>query len=69
MDIKGTVSVMLSDPSCKDGNVQFKTVPFKPQSDHKCGRYRRFSDSKIVISVIFFINSNEQEMHKSLSQE
>ena len=31
--IKGTVSVILSDPSCKEGNVRFTTVPYKPLSD------------------------------------
>ena len=31
--------VISSDPQCKDGNAR---------SDQKCGRYRRFSDSKSV---------------------
>ena len=29
--IKGTVSVILSDPLCKDGNVRFTTVPLFDQ--------------------------------------
>ena len=28
--IKGTVSVILSDPPCKDGNIRFTTVLFQP---------------------------------------
>ena len=30
--IKGTVSVISSDPPCKDGNSRFKTAPLKPLS-------------------------------------
>ena len=32
-NIKGTVSVVSSHPSCKDGNVQFATVPLEALSD------------------------------------
>ena len=32
--LKGTVSVMLSDPSCKDDNVGFTTLSFKALADH-----------------------------------
>ena len=45
---KGTVSVISNDPPCKDGNTQFTTVPLKPLSDKKCGRYFRFSKFKSV---------------------
>ena len=31
--IKGTVSVISSDPPCKDGNARFTTVPLKALSD------------------------------------
>ena len=31
--VKGTVSVIASDPPCKDGNVRFTTVPWKALSD------------------------------------
>ena len=34
--LKGTESVISSDPPCKDGNVRFTTVPLKPCSDKKC---------------------------------
>ena len=30
---KGTVSVVSSDPPCKDGNARFTTVPLTPKSD------------------------------------
>ena len=39
-----------SDPSCKDGNVWFTTVPLKPLSDQKYGRNRRFCNSEVLIS-------------------
>ena len=31
--LKGTVSIISSDPPCKDGNAQFTIVPLKPISD------------------------------------
>ena len=31
--LEGTVSVILSDPPCKDGNDRFTTVPLKALSD------------------------------------
>ena len=43
---KRTVSVISSDPPCKNGNLLFTTIPLEPVSDNKCGRYRRFPDSK-----------------------
>ena len=42
VSVKGTVSVISSCPSCKDGNIRFTTVPLNPLSEHKCGRYRFF---------------------------
>ena len=33
--LKGTVSVISSDPPFKDFNVRFTTVPGKPTSDHE----------------------------------
>ena len=32
--LKGTVSVISSDPPCKDSNARFTTVPFKPLTVH-----------------------------------
>ena len=32
---KGTVSIISSDPPCKDGYARFRTVPPKPYSDQK----------------------------------
>ena len=32
---KGIVRVILSDPSCKDDNARFTTVPFKALSDQE----------------------------------
>ena len=31
--LKGTLSIISSDPPCKDANAQFTTVPLKPLSD------------------------------------
>ena len=31
--VKGTVRVILSDPSCKDGNAQFTTITLKALSN------------------------------------
>ena len=31
--LKGTVSVISSDPPCKDGNARFTTIPLKALSD------------------------------------
>ena len=45
MIIKETVSVLSSDPLCRDDNARFKTVSLKPLSDQKC---RRFPESKSV---------------------
>jgi len=58
--IKGTVSVISSDPPCKDGNARYTTVPLKALSDDKCGRYCHFSRFKSVPSLILL------EMRKSL---
>ena len=51
--IKGTVSVISSDPPFKDVNVRLTTIPWKPLSDQKCGRHYRFSDSKVFNSENF----------------
>ena len=40
--VKGTVIVISSESPFKEDNVRFTTVPLKPQSDRKCGRYSRF---------------------------
>ena len=40
---KGNVSVISSDPTCKDGNARLTTIPLNPLSDLKCGRYCNFS--------------------------
>ena len=42
------LSAILSDPPCKDGNVQFTSVPLKPLSHQKCERYCHFPESKSV---------------------
>ena len=48
--IKGTVSVISSDPSCKDDNARFTIVPLKNLYGQSCGRYCRFLKFKWFIS-------------------
>ena len=55
----GTETVISSDPSSKDDNVQFITIFLK-----KYGKYRCFSDAKRIISVSSSIASQKQEMCK-----
>ena len=52
---KGTVSVISRDPSRTNDNARFTTVPLKPLSDRKCGRYSRFSRFKVLSFDYFFI--------------
>ena len=35
--LNGSVSVISSEPPCKDGNARFTTIPLKSLSDQKCG--------------------------------
>ena len=60
---------ILRNSQCKDGNVRFTRVNFKPLSNKKCGRYRRFSDLKVSASVSFSIAFyKKQEICKLLLQ-
>ena len=62
---KVTVSVILSYPTCKDGNARFTMVPLNPLSDKKCECGMWFFYSK---SVYFFefVSHDNPEMRKSL---
>ena len=51
---KWTVVVISSDSSFKLVHVGFTTVPFKPLSDQKYGRYCRFSSLKVFSSDNYF---------------
>ena len=35
LNLKGTVRIILSIPSCKDDHARFTTVPIKPLTDHQ----------------------------------
>ena len=50
---RSNLIVISSDLPYKDNSAQLTTAPLKPLSDQKCGRKRRFSDSK---SIYFSIN-------------
>ena len=54
---KWTVVVISSDSSFKLVHVGFTTVPFKPLSDQKYGRYCRFSCLKYLVQTTFSIVS------------
>ena len=55
MSFKGIVSVILSDPPCKDCNVRFTTVPLKPLFDQNVEDTADFQTRKLFTSVSFFI--------------
>ena len=55
MSFKGRVSVILSDPPCKDCNVRFTTVPLKPLFDQNVEDTADFQTRKLFTSVSFFI--------------
>jgi len=61
---KGTLSVILSDPPCKDGNARFTMVALKSYSGQKCGRSRRFTDSATRKVFIFRFFLKTIEMRK-----
>ena len=53
--VYGTVSVISSDPQCKDGIAHFTMIPLKPELDQKCGRYCFFLTRKVIKSPLFLI--------------
>ena len=58
---KGTVCVSLSDPPFKNNNARSTTLPLKPLSDQKHGRYPWLFDSANVLfykMCEFFLQSN-----------
>ena len=58
LNIKGTDTIS-SDPSCKDGNARFTTMPLKPKYDQQCETYRRFSG-------LMFISISEKPQMRCL---
>ena len=50
-EFKETVSVILSDPLCRDFYARFTTVPLKPLSDQQCGMYCCLLGLKVFNSV------------------
>ena len=67
--IKGTVSVISSDPQCKDSNAWFTTVPLKLLSHQNMKDTLVFMTLKVFDSDDFYIVSYQQEMCKSLLQK
>ena len=64
--VKGTVSVISSDPPFKDGNVRFTTVPLKSLNLIKNVEDTVVILTRSVISVSFCIASYKQELRKLL---
>ena len=52
--LKGTLSVILNNPQCKNDNTRFTTLPLKTLSDNVWIRYQYF----------LFIRSNEETHRK-----
>ena len=61
--IKGTVSVILSDPSCKDSNVRLTPVTLKVLYDQVWIRYQMF----IIQSCFYRLFSNVFSQQKWLA--
>ena len=51
--LKGTVSVISSNPLCKNGNARFTNLPLKALSDQVWNRYSCFGSSKLICSCGF----------------
>ena len=65
--VKGTVSVISRDPTCKESNARFKPVTLKPFSDKQFGSYGRFYlGLKVLNSENSFVFP-AKEMLKSFS--
>ena len=47
--LKGTVSVILSDPPCNKGNARFTTVPLKPLTVLRVERAVKGSDRLCIV--------------------
>jgi len=52
--VKGTGSLISSDPPCKNGNTRFTTVPLKALSDQVWKRYSFFCIFKLFIFIWCF---------------
>ena len=52
--IYGTVNVISRESCCKEGQVQFTTIPLKPFSNQYCGRYCRFSGFSNLFLIIYY---------------
>ena len=59
--VKWTVSVILSDPLCKDGNVRFTTIPLEALSDHVGIRYPCFGFKTVYF--LFLVSPQKRLNH------
>ena len=77
--VKWTVSVILSDPLCKDGNVRFTTIPLEALSDHVWIRYPCFgfwflhkSDLSMflgeMVKINYFLNHKNEDIFHIIDQ-
>ena len=58
--VKGTVSLILSDPPCTDSNARMTIMPLNPYSDQKFLRDNCFLTRKVFISPLLLIALNVQ---------
>jgi len=58
--VKGTVSLILSDPPCTDSNARMTIMPLNPYSDQKFLRDNCFLTRKVFISPLLLIAINVQ---------
>ena len=65
---KGTVSVIPSDPTRKDGNVRFTAVPVKAMSDQEINVYtlENFWFSLLLLLLLLFLTINLQTKYNEL---
>ena len=67
--LKGTVSVILNDPLCKDGNsLNLQRYPWNINLIKNVEDTVVFLTKKVLLCVSFSISSYKQEMCKSFSQ-
>ena len=64
---KGTASVILSDPPCKDDNVRFKRITLKALSDQVWTRYQCLCFWKLILFTCGFSQESIYELsnHKT----
>ena len=73
--IKGTVSVISSDPQCKEGNARFTTVPLKPLCVRRVQHVCKIIETRLYSAAIscvrcaeFVVYVSQQTKHRLLTR-